>query len=205
MRARNELNALGGHQIGAALNHSLFQLHVGNPVHQETTNPVGSFKDGNPVTCAIKLGRAGEAGWTRADHGDLFAGTYRRRFGNHPARLKTFVNYRLLNRLDSNREITNTQYTRTFAWRGTNSAGKFRKVVGVVKATQGFAPMTPIDQIVPFGYQIVYRAPGSGTADHSTGMTKRNATIHATSALFAQGFLRRVEMEFLPVGDALRW
>src|SRR6266550_2977465 len=112
MRAGNELNALGSHQIGAPLNHSLFQLHVGYAVHQQTADPVGPFEDGNPMTRAIKLRCAGEAGWTRADYGDLFAGTYRWRFGNDPARLKTFVNYRLLNRLDRDREITDTKYAR---------------------------------------------------------------------------------------------
>jgi hypothetical protein len=205
MRASNELNALGSHQIGAPLNHSFFQLHVGYAVHQQTTHPVGPFENGNPMTRAIKLRRAGKAGWTRADHGDLFPGAHRRRFGNHPARLKTFVNYRLLNRLDRDREITDTKYTRTFAWRGTNSARKFRKVVGVVKATKRFAPMPPVDQIVPLRNQIVYRTPGSRTTYYSAGMAKRHSAIHATRALFAQGFLRRMQMEFPPVRDALRW
>src|SRR5438034_7717700 len=107
------------------------------------------------MTSAIKLRGTSEAGRTRTDHGDLFAGTHRRRFRKNPARLKTFINNRLLNRLDRDRVITDTKHARTFARRRTNSARKFWKVVGVMKTIQGFAPMPAVDQIVPFRNQIV--------------------------------------------------
>src|SRR6266545_2044416 len=205
MRARNELNALGGHQIGAPLNHCLFQLHVGNAIHQQPTSPVGPFENSHPMTRVIKLCGASQSSRAGADHCDLFAGTHRGRFGNNPACLKTFVNNRLLNRLDRDRVITDTKHARAFAWRGTNPARKFRKVVGVMKATQCFAPMAPVDQIVPLWNQIVYGTPGGRPAYDSAGMAKRHAAIHTTSALFTERLLRRVQMEFLPVGDALRW
>src|SRR5258705_7300364 len=74
-----------------------------------------------------------------------------------------------------------------------------------MKTTQCFAPMAPIDEIIPLGNQIVYGTSGGSAVDDSTGMAKGHATIHAASALLTQPLLRRVQMEFLPVRDALRW
>ena len=51
----DKLNSLGRHQIRAALNHTLFKLHVGNAVHQKTTNSIGTFKHRYPMAGLIKL------------------------------------------------------------------------------------------------------------------------------------------------------
>ncbi len=85
MRARNELDALSGHQIGASFNHRLFQLHVGNAVHQQTANAVSPLEDSYPMPGMIELRGASQTGWARPDHRNLFAGTHRGRFGKHPA------------------------------------------------------------------------------------------------------------------------
>ena len=64
--------------------------------------------------------------------------------------------------------------------------------------------MVSVDQIVPLRDQIINRTAGSRTTYHLARMAKRNAAIHTASALFAQRFLRRVQMEFAPVGYTLR-
>jgi hypothetical protein len=74
-----------------------------------------------------------------------------------------------------------------------------------MKATQRFAPMASVDQIVPFRNQIVYGAPGSRSAQDSAGMTKRHTAIHTASALLTEYGLIRVQMELPPIGDAFRW
>ncbi len=64
------------------------------------------------------------------------------------------------------------------------------KVVGLVQALERFPPQPAIDQIVPFGDQVVDRAAGGHAADQLAGVAERNAAIHAARALVAQLLFR---------------
>src|SRR6266550_8497592 len=71
--ARDEAYALRRHKINAALHHRFFELHVRNAVHQEAADAVGPLEYGYPMTSAIELSCAGEAGGARTNHGNLLS------------------------------------------------------------------------------------------------------------------------------------
>ena len=72
-----------------------------------------------------------------------------------------------------------------------------------METVERFAPKAAINEIVPFGNQVVDRATGSHAADENTAVAKRNAAIHAAGALLAQFWFGQMEMELFPVVDAL--
>ena len=59
--------------------------------------------------------------------------------------------------------------------------------------TQGLAPFTLIDQVIPFRNDIVYRA---------TVMTVRNTAIHATGTLLPDLWIAQRDREFIIVLQA---
>ena len=56
------------HQIQPPLDHRLFQLHVGDAVHQQAAGSVGPLEHGDAVTSAVKPLSAGEPGGAGAHH-----------------------------------------------------------------------------------------------------------------------------------------
>jgi hypothetical protein len=94
------------------------------------------------------------------------------------------------------------EHARAFARRGADAAGELGKIIRLVQAVERFAPEAAINQIVPFGNQIVDRAAAGHAADELAGVAERNAAIHAARALFLQVGFGQVEVKFLPVGDA---
>ena len=96
------------------------------------------------------------------------------------------------------------EHARAFARRGTNAAGEFGKIIGLVQTLQRFFPETAINQIVPFRNQIVDRAAGGHAADQRAGVAKRNAAIHAARALLAQFRPPIVMVKLVPVLDPLQ-
>src|SRR6185295_10540193 len=162
--SRYEANALFGHEVDATLDYFLVQLHVGNAVHEKTANAISSLKYRYQMAGAVKLGGASKSSWTRADDGNLLAGSYRRRFGKNQSCLKSFVDDCLLNVLDCYWIIIDGKYARAFAWSGTDSTGKLREVVGLVQSGKSLPPVTSVDQIVPLWDQIINRTAGSCSA-----------------------------------------
>jgi len=153
-----ELDALFLEHPQAALDDRfLVQLHVGDAVHEQATGAIGTLEDGHRMARLVELGCGTESRRAGAHHGDLLAGAFDRRLGYHPALLPTVVDDLALDVLDGHRRVVDPQHTGAFAGRRTDAAGKFREIVGLVQAGQGFLPEAPVDQIVPFGDQIVDR------------------------------------------------
>src|SRR6202008_1620099 len=64
---------------------------------------------------------------------------------------------------------------------------------------QRLFPKAPVDELVPFGNQVVDGTARSHTADQLTGVAKRNTSIHAARALLAELPFREVFVELIPV------
>src|SRR5262245_48473681 len=93
---RNKLNAFLSHEIDAPLDDGLVELHVGNPVHQQPTDAVGTLVYGYPVTGTVQLRCTGKPRRTRTDHSHLLASTLLRRICAYPAFGKSLVDDRTL-------------------------------------------------------------------------------------------------------------
>ena len=70
-----EDHALGRHLLDATLDVALLELEVGDAVAQQPARLGVLFVDVNLMAGARELLGAGEAGGTRADDGDLLAGS----------------------------------------------------------------------------------------------------------------------------------
>ena len=53
----------------------LAEFHVRNAVHQQATNAISAFVNGDQVACAIELRSCGQTGRARANHGNLATGS----------------------------------------------------------------------------------------------------------------------------------
>src|SRR5204862_2783548 len=69
-----------------------------------------------------------------------------------------------------------------------------------------FLPKSPINQIVPFGNEVMDWTTGGHPTDESSSVAERNPAIHAAGCLFAKLVLLHVEVELIPVANAFyRW
>ena len=198
------LTPFGRHQIDAALDDLLVQLHVGDAVHEQPADAVGAFVDGHLMAGRVQLRGAGQPGRPGPDHRHLLAGALRRGLRHDPAFLEALVDDRRFDVLDRHRRLDDAQRTRAFARRRADAAGKFREVVGLVQPVQRLLPVAAIDQIVPFRDQVVDRAARRHPADQRAGVAERNAAIHAARALLLQLVVAQVQMKLVPIMDAFQ-
>src|SRR5262249_11094415 len=150
--------------------------------------------DVHVVAGARELLRAGEAGGTRADDGDAFAGFRRRRLRLDPAVLVRLVDDRALDRLDGDRVVLEVESARRLARRRADAAGEFREIIGRVQVARGLLPVAGVDEVVPVGDLVV---------DRAAGVTIRDAALHAARRLVARLLRRQRDDELAPVFDAL--
>ena len=68
-----EGDPLGLHQLDAAIDDFLFELEVGDAVHEQAADAVGALEDGDPVAGLVELSRGGQARRAGADDGDFLA------------------------------------------------------------------------------------------------------------------------------------
>ena len=175
-----ELDPFLAHEGQPPLHHfRLVELHVGNAVHQQATDPVGSFIDRHLVSGAIQLLGGSKAGRAGTDNGDALAGARGGRLRPHPAFREAPVDDRHFDVLDGDRRIGDAEHAGAFAGRRADPAGELGEVVGLVQPIQRLAPMASIDEIVPLGNQVVDRAA-------VVGLAKRDAAVHAAGALLGQ-------------------
>ncbi len=124
--------------------------------------------------------------------------------GCDPAFLPAAVDDGAFDVLDGDRRRVDAQHAGAFARRGADAAGELGEIIGLVQAFQRLVPEAAIDQVVPFGDQVVDRAAGGHAAEQGAGVAKGNAAIHAAGALLAQLGLVQMKMELVPVADALQ-
>src|SRR5262249_21868464 len=72
----NEFDPFGGHEIDTALDDPFVKLHVGNAVHEQAANAVGTLEDRNLVPGTIELGSARQSRGAGADDRDLLASPF---------------------------------------------------------------------------------------------------------------------------------
>src|SRR5207244_2199012 len=84
-----------------------------------------------------------------------------------------------------------------------NAAGELGKVIGLVQPVEGLAPQPAVDEIVPFGDEVVDRTARRHALEERTGVAERHAAIHAAGALRLQLLVLGVFVELEPVADAL--
>ena len=195
-------HAFGGHQIDAALHGALVELHVGDAVHQEAADAVGTLKDGDPVTGLVELGGTGQACGTGTDDGHCLARPLGRRFGDDPAFFKALINNGAFDALDGDRRLIDAEDAGSLAGRGTNTAGEFGKVVGLVQAVKRFLPEPAVDKVVPLRDQVVDRTACRHAFDQRARMAEGHTAIHAAGALLLHLLVAAMFMEFQPVANA---
>src|SRR5207247_11185883 len=109
---------------------------------------------------ARELLRAGHAGRARADHRDLLAALLRGWLRRDPTFFPTAVDDRAFDRLDGDRRLDQVERAGRLARRRAHAAGDFRKIVGRVQIVERVLPVAAIDEVVPVGDLVVYRAAG---------------------------------------------
>src|SRR5262249_51294104 len=120
-----------------------------------------------------------------------------------PTFFKTLIDDGALDALDRHRRLIDAQHARTLARRRADAAGEFGEVVRLVQPIQRLAPQSTVNEIVPFGDQVVDGTAGGHAFDERAGVAERHAAIHATGALGAQLLLVGVLVELSPVVYAL--
>ena len=131
----DELDALSRHQIDTTLHHGLFlELHIRNPVHQQTADAVGPLVDRYLMAGAVKLRGTSQTRRSGTDDRDALARALRRWLGHDPALGETLVDDGAFYILDRHRRSIDTHYASALTGRGADAAGKFREVIGLVQA-----------------------------------------------------------------------
>ena len=205
MAASDKFNPFGGQQVNATLHNLLVKFHVGDAIHEQPTNSVRSLVDGDAMSGLVELRRAGQPRGTGADHRDLFARAHLRRLRDHPTLVKALVDDRALNALDCHRRIDDPQGARTFAGGRADPTSKFGKIVGLVQTVERLLPVAFVDQIIPFGNQVVDWATRRQPINQGAGVTERDAAIHTAGTLLLQGFIADVQVKFIVIQHPLQW
>ncbi|MDB6037482.1 MAG: hypothetical protein JWM99_1323, partial [Verrucomicrobiales bacterium] len=194
------------HDIDSSQHELLVEFHVGNAVGQQTTDSVRALENRNDMAGAIELGGGAEPGRAGADHGDFFAGANFGDFRDDPAFLKAPVDDGALDIFNGDRRGIDAQNAGAFAGGRANAAGEIGEVIRLVQPIKGLMPEAAIDEIVPFRNEVINRTARSHSTQEGAGMTERNAAVHAARPLFPKLCLIEVEVEFVPVLNALkRW
>ena len=192
---RFKAHAFGLHLSDPLINQGFFKLEVWDTIAQQAADTIIFFKHSDGVTCTCELLRARQACWARTNHRNGFTGFVSGRLGHNPAFGPSFVNNCMLDGFDPNGIIIDVQCASRFARRGTNTPGKFWKIVSRVKHIQSTTPILAKYEVVPVGDDVVNRA---------AVITKRYAAIHAARRLFAGLLIREMQNEFTPMFEAAR-
>ena len=103
--AGDKTDAFGRHEVHPAFDHGFIQLHIGDAVHQQPTDAVSTFVDGDGMPGAVEQISRSQTGRAGTHDSHFFAGADRRRFGCHPPFGEGFFNDRQLVVLDGHRWI----------------------------------------------------------------------------------------------------
>ncbi len=196
----DEAYPFGFHQAGPAQdNFLLVQFHVGNTVHEQSTDAVGPFVNGHLMASLIQLIGTGQTGGAGTNHGHLLASAPGRGLGGNPTGFPSFVNNGIFNILDRDRRLNHTQHTGALARGRANPSGEFRKIVCLVQTVQGLLPAVAVNKVIPFRNEVVDRTATGHPADKMPGMAEGRSAVHTAGTLLLEMFVSRVDMEFLPV------
>src|SRR5215471_15744500 len=161
----------------------LLQLELWNAVAKQSANAICLLVDRDRVSSAAKLLGCCKSRRSGTDDRNFFAGASFRKNGMNPALEKAALDNVLFVLLDRHRWFGDAENARCLARRRTNASGKFREIVRRVKLTDRIFPAPTEDVVIPIGDEIV---------DGTSGLTERDAAIHAARALLAELFFRKI-------------
>jgi hypothetical protein len=153
----------------------------------------------------IKLSGGTESSGARTDDRDFLARAFGGGFGDDPALRPAFIDDRVFDTFNGHWRVVNAQYAGAFAGCWADSTREFGEIVGFVKSVEGFAPESTIDQIVPFGNQVINRAAASHATNQRSGMAEGRTTVHASSSLIAELVIGHGQVKFVPIVNAIEW
>ena len=107
------------------------------------------------MSCAVELGGGAEAGRPGSDDGDLFASARFWQFWSDPAFLPGLVDDGTFDVLDRDGRGVDAENTRAFARSRADATGELGEIIGLVEPVERLTPKAAVNQIVPFGYQVV--------------------------------------------------
>ncbi|GKT57393.1 conserved hypothetical protein [Colletotrichum tofieldiae] len=187
-----EVDALGGHEVGTALDDALVELHVGDTVHEQTTGAVGTLIDGDGVPSAVELVGSGQTSGAGTDDGHLLAGADLGRGRDHPSLLEAAVDDGALNGLDTNGVLVDAENAGALARSRADTAGELGEVVGHEQAVESVAPLPLENQFVPLGNDV-----GDGAT--RLGLAERNTAVHAAGRLVLELVLVETGRQLGPI------
>ena len=190
-----ELDPLGRHLLDPPVEHRLFHLERRDPVAEQPTRSLGPFEDHHPVAGPGQLLGGGQPGRARADDGHRLAGRDGRAHRLDPPLGPGPFGDLVLDALDGHRVVADPEHAGPFARGRAQPAGELGEIVGGVQTVGRLRPVVPVDQVVPFGYEVAERAPL---------VTEGDPAVHAPSPLLAGRFLRERFVDLPPVAEPYR-
>jgi hypothetical protein len=145
--ASDVLDALSSHEVNTTLNDVLVELHVGDTVHEQTTNTVGTLVYGDFVTSLVELIGGSETCGTGANNGDSLTRTPLGRSRDHPAHFEATVDDGTLDGLDADGVLVDAENASTLAWSWADTASELREVVGHEETVEGVLPLVLCDKM----------------------------------------------------------
>lgn len=172
----NEFDSFLAQEIDSSFYGFLLELHVGDSVHEEASDAVGTFVDRHLVSHLVELVGGGQSGGSRSDHCDGHAGAFGGDAGDNESLLPGPVDNGVLNVLNRHGAVHQPRHTGSLARRRTDPSSELRKVVGFVQPIDGFLPLVLVHEVVPLRNEVVDRTT-------RVCLAKGCATIHTTSRL----------------------
>ena len=198
-----KFHALCFHQLLAAVNDALIELHVGNPIHEKPADPVLPLVNCHKMSSVIKLIRCRKSGRAAADDSNPLAASDRRDSRLDKSVCICSLNHKKLIVMDRNRFSVFTVDARLLAQCWTYSSGKLRKIARLDQAGKCMLVMSVIDLVIPFRNQIVQRTPGHHTGELHRRLAQRNAAVHAARSLLFPFLLGKGTMKLFKIRKTL--
>ena len=181
----------------------LFQLHVGNSVHEQSAHTVAALVNSDRMSSAVQLIGCCQTGRSASDDCYFLPATDLRWSCMGIAHLICIFNNSQLITFGSYRITIQITGTGSLAESRTHTAGELREVAGTGQTVICFLPVAQIYQIIPFRHQVLQRTAGHHTAQHLSCLAERNTTCHTSGALFLLFLVGQRCMKFIKMFDSL--
>lgn len=169
----HKLDTLGSHEVDTALNNALVELHVGDTVHEQSTNAVIAVVDGHGVASLVELVSGRKTGRAGTNDGNALASAELGRGRNDPALLESTVNDGGFDRLDRDGELVDTEHASTLARSRADTTSELREVVGHEQTLESLLPLVLEDEVVPLGNDVADGATSVGLTERHTAVWKK--------------------------------
>ena len=190
------------HQVDAAVNVLLFQLHVRNAVHHQAADAVKALIYRDVVSAAVEQISGRQAGRAGADDGNFLVGADFRNARLDEMVLIAVFNQRQFVFLDGDRISVCAAGAGSHAQTWADAAGKFRERGGLAQTRQRMLPVAAVNHIVPLRNQVVQRTAGVHAGELHTALAERHAAVHAACALLLPMLSIEGRVKFVKVFNA---